>query len=141
MTTFIIKILDGIVGHQIAVGEEQSVDTQTVGQLKLVIDVPVILTVDTRTVELHTSSRSRLTIVTVGQTEDLRRLVEELFDRHSILPVVTIVTCTITHVLVVGHLVLEGDTCHDLVLTHIIGHVVLEVPNGVVNSVVPGEQL
>ena len=141
MATFIVESLDGIVGHQVAVGEEQSVDTQTVGQLELIVDGPVILCIDTRTVELHTGSRRGLAIVTVGQTEDLRSLVKQLLNGHTVFPVVTIVTGTITHVLVVGHLMLEGDTSHDLVLTHIVSHIVLEVPNGVVHSVVPGEQL
>ena len=36
---------------------------------------------------------------------------------------------------------LEGDTSHDLMGAEIIGHIVLEVPYGIVHSVVPGEQL
>ena len=36
---------------------------------------------------------------------------------------------------------LEGNTSHDLVGTQIVGDVVLDVPDGVMNGVVPGEQL
>ena len=36
---------------------------------------------------------------------------------------------------------LETDTSHNLMGTSIIGYIVLDVPNGVVNSVVPCEQL
>ena len=141
MTTFIIKLVDSSIGNQIAVVEEQTVDTQTISQLELIVDVPVILDIETRTVELHTGSGLRLTIITVGQTEDLWCLVEEFLNTHTILPVVTVVTCTITHILVVGHLMLEGDTCHNLVSTKIVGHIILKVPNRIVYSIVPGKQL
>ena len=137
MTTIVVEVVDGLVSQQVVVVEEESVNTQTVGQLEVVGDVEIILGIDAGAIELHTGSWLRLTVVTVSQTYDLRSsTVHEVVHR-----VVTVVTGTITHILVVSHLMLESETSHDLVLTHVISHVVLDVPNGVMNGVIPGEQL
>ena len=77
MTTIIIECFNSIVGQQVTVVEEQTVDTQTVGQFELVRDVPLILSINTRAVELNTCSRFGLTIVTIGQTEDLWCAIEQ----------------------------------------------------------------
>ena len=147
MTTIIIECFNSIVGQQVTVVEEQTVDTQTVGQFELVRDVPLILSINTRAVELNTCSRFGLTIVTIGQTEDLWCAIEQssrindTTNIHIIGQVVTIVTRTITHILVVGHLMLEGHTGHNLMRAHVIGHVILDVPDSVMNGIVPCEQL
>ena len=64
-----------------------------------------------------------------------------MLNAHSVVPVVAIVTRSVAHILVVGHLVLEADTTHDFVLAKVVGQVVLDVPNGVVDSIVPSEEL
>ena len=77
MLTIVVEIVDGLVGHQVVVVEEQSVDTQTKSQLQVVENVPVVLQIDTQFVELHAGSGLLLTIVTVGQGHNLRIAVEE----------------------------------------------------------------
>ena len=137
MTSVIVKIIDSLVSQQVFVVEEQTIDTQTVSQLELIVHIPVILDIGTGTVELYAGSRLRLTVVTISQTDDFR-----CSTIHEILHAgIAVVTCTVTHILVVGHLMLEGDTTHDLMGTQIIGQVVLDVPNGIVNGVVPCEEL
>ena len=141
MTAVVVEVVDGLIGHQVAIVEEQSVEANAIRELELIVDVPVVLSIDAELVELHAGGRSGLAIVAIGEAEHLRSLIEELVDGHALFPVVAIVTRTVTHVLVVGHLVLEGDTTHDLVVAKIVGQVVLDVPNGVVHGVVPCEEL
>ena len=137
MTTIIVDVVNSLIGHQVTIVEEETIHAETKCQLQLVSHVPVILSIDTRTVELYTCGRLRLTTVTIGQTEDLRSsTVEEVIEA-----VIAIVTCTVTHVLVVGHLMLEHHAGSELVLTHIKGDVVLDVPDGVMNGIVIGKQL
>ena len=137
MAAVIVVIIDGIVGHQVVIVEEQTVETQTVGQLQVVHDIPVILQIEAQLVELYTCSRVRLAVVAVCQGNNLRNAsVEEVVHRG-----ITVVAGTITHIHVVGHLVLEADTGGEFVGTHVVGHVVLDVPNGIVNGIVPSEQL
>ena len=137
MTAIVVDVVDGFVGHQVVVVEEQGIETQAIGQLQVVEDVPVVLQIEAQLVVLHAGSRLFLAIVTIGQTDDLRRCtVEEVLHRE-----VAIVARTVTHILVVGHLVFVAQTAHNLVGTHIVGDVVLHVPDSVVNGVVPGEEL
>ena len=72
MTSVIIEVIDLLVGHQVAVVEEQTVDTQTQRQLQFVGGVPLILHIAAQLIEGHTGSGIRLTTVTVSQTDDLR---------------------------------------------------------------------
>ena len=136
----IIIIVEGknsVVGDQVTVIEEQTIETQTVGQLEALGHVPLVLGIDTGLVELHAGSRLGLATVTVGQANNLGgSAVDEVINT-----VVAVVTRTIAHVLVIGHLVLKRETTHDLVVTIVPGNVVTQVPNGVVYSVVPGKQL
>ena len=132
-----IQGVDGVVGQQVAVVEEQAVQTDAGGQLEAVVDVPLVLAVDAGLVELHAGGRLLLAVVAVGEVDDLRGgTCEEV--AHGI---VAVVTGTIAHVLVVSHLVLEAGTCGDLVVAHVVGQVVLDVGHGVVHGVVPGEEL
>ena len=133
----IVKGQDGVVGDQVTVVEEQTVEAKTVGQLEVLGHVPLVLSIDTGLVELHAGSRLGLVAVSVGQADNLGSgTVDKVVNA-----VVAVVTRTITHVLVVGHLVLEAQTAHDLVVTIVPGHVVTQVPDGVVNGVVPGKEL
>ena len=147
MLAIVVKVIDSLVGHQIVVVEEQSVYTETVGQLQVVKDVPVILQVDAELVEPHTCCGIGLTVITVSKSHDLRIAVEEECGiQHTVHPhivgsIEAVVTCTVTHIHIVGHLVLEADTCGEFVVLHIIGSIVLDVPDRVVNGVVIGEQL
>ena len=147
MITVIVEVIDSLIGHQVFIVEEQTVETQTIGELQVVEDVPVILKIDAKLIELYTSSRISLTIVTVGQCHDLRCAVEECsriqnaVHPHIVGSIVAIVTSTVTHIHIVGHLVLKADTSSQLMRIHIISYIVLNVPNCIVDSVVIGEQL
>ena len=147
MITVIVEVIDSLIGHQVFIVEEQTVETQTIGELQVVEDVPVILQIETELIELYTSSRIRLTIVTVGQSHDLRCAVEErsriqdTVHPHIVGSIVAIVTSTVTHIHIVGHLVLKADTGSQLMRIHIISHIVLNVPDRIVDSVVVGKQL
>ena len=54
--------------------------------------------------------------------------------------VITIVTRTITHILVVCHLVLIAQSASNLVFTHIVGYIVLYVEDSIAYLVVPCKQ-
>ena len=87
--------------------------------------------------ETDAGSRLELTVVTVGKVDDLRSgACQEVI--HAL---VTVVTGTVTHVLVVSHLVLVVDTTHDLVVALVPCQVVLDVVVDLVDGVVPGEEL
>ena len=147
MITVIVEVIDSLIGHQVFIVEEQTVETQTIGELQVVEDVPVILQIETELIELYTSSRISLAIVTVGQSHDLRCAVEErsriqdAVHPHIVGSIVAIVTSTVTHIHIVGHLVLKADTGSQLMRIHIISHIVLNVPDRIVDSVVVGKQL
>ena len=147
MLAVVVEVINSLISHQVAIIEEQSINTQTIGQLKVINDVPVVLQIDTEFIKLHTGSRLRLTVITVSEGHDLRIAVEEQCRiQHVVLPhgigsIETVITCTITHIHVVCHLILITDTGSDLVVLHVVSHIVLDVPDGVVNGIVPGKQL
>ena len=133
----IVQCQDGVVGHQVAVVKEQSVQTQAVGQLEVAGNVPLVLCIDAGFVELHACSGLGLAAVAVGQAHDLGSgSVDKVIDA-----VVAVVARTVAHVLVVGHLMFKGQTAHHLVVAIVPGNVVAQVPDGVVHGVIPGEQL
>ena len=133
----ILEVLDGLVGHKVVVVVEQAVETETIGELKLVTYLPVILGIDTKLVRLHAGCRLGFAVIAVSKADNLRSsAVNEIIDGF-----VAIVACTVTHVLVVGHLVLEVDTGHKLMAAEEICKVILYVGNGVVHSVVPCKEL
>ena len=129
--------LDGGIGHKVTIVEEQAVNTGTVSKLELVSGVPLVLDIDSELVETDTGSGLELTVVTVSKVDDLRSgTCQEVIEAA-----VTVVTGTVTHVLVVSHLVLVVDTTHDLVVAFIPGQVVLDVVVDLIDGVVPGEEL
>ena len=131
------EVVDLLVGHQVAVVVEPRVETETVGQLEVVANVPLILAIEAHLVEANASCRAGFTIVTISQTYYFRSCTaQEIIEAG-----VTIVTCTITHILVVGHLVFEQDTAGHLVCTEICCYVVLDVPNSVVHRIVISKEL
>ena len=139
--------LNGSVGHQVLVVEEQAVQTQAVGELEAVGGVPLVLGVDAGFMELHTGGRSLFTVVTIGEVYNLRGGVEQgsgvqgaVGVVHIVREVETVVTGTVTHVLVVGHLILIAEAGSEFVGTQVPGEVILHVGDGVVHGVVPGEK-
>ena len=136
MTTVVVKFLDGIVGHQVAVVEEQTVQTQACGELEVVGSIPLLLSVDAQLAEAYACGGSSFAIITIGQTYHFGcSTVDEVV--HA---TIAIVTGTITHILVVRHLVLIADTCYDLVVASVVCDVVLDVEDGIVYGIVPCEE-
>ena len=72
VAVIVVEIKDGFVGHQVAVVEEQTVETNTVGQFEVLGRVPVILSVKTQLAELHAGGRILLTVITVSEADNLR---------------------------------------------------------------------
>ena len=135
--TIIIYIIERLVTHDVSIVEEKTIDAKSVVELEVGGNVPLILQIDTCLVERDTCSRLLLTIVAVGKADDLRSsLRKEVFQRR-----IAIVARTIAHILVVGHLILIEEACRKLVLAPIVGHIVLDVGNGVMYGIVPGKEL
>ena len=88
-------------------------------------------------VEAYACCRRGFAIITISQTYYFRSCtVQEIIEAG-----VAIVACTITHILVVGHLVFEENTGGHLVCAKIGCYVVLDVPYSVVHCVVPSKEL
>ena len=137
MTTVIVETENGIVSHQVRIVEEQTIQTKTIGQLKLRSHLPLILSVDTSLVILYAGSRIVVATITISQTYNLwNTTIQEVVET-----LVTIVTSTITLISIVCHLVLIVETGDDLVLTEIVSYVILDIPYSIVYSIVPGKQL
>ena len=137
MTAVVVQFLDGIVGHQVAVVEEQTVQTQACGKLEVVGGVPLLLTIDTYFMETDTCSRSLLAIIAIGQANNLGCCTVD----KVIHALVAIVAGTVTHILVVRHLILITDTSSNLVVASVVCNVVLDVEHGVVHGIVPCKEL
>ena len=107
--------VDGLIGSEVVVVERQIVETDTIGEFQLVGDVPLILSIEAQLIEGDLSVRIVLAVEAVGDGERLRTsLIQEVLDA-----VVTIVTCTVTHVGIVGELMLEAQSGSDLVSSQI----------------------
>ena len=133
----VVESLDGGVGKEVAIVEEEAVDAQAVGELEAVGDVPVVLGIYAELVVAHACCRLRLAVVAVGETHDLGRgSVEEVVHRA-----VAVVARAVSHVLVVVHLVFIAYAGHDLVGAEIVVDIVLDVQRCGVHGVVPGEEL
>ena len=136
-TTIVVNVEHCIVCHQVAIVEEQSVESDTGSEFELFGSVPLVLHVNAQFVEGHAGCRARLAIVAIGKTNYLRcGTIDEVVNT-----VVAVVTCTVTHILVVCHLVLIAQASHEFVLAEIECHVVLHVPYSVVYGVVISEEL
>ena len=72
VAVIVVEIKDGFVGHQVAVVEEQTVETNTVGQFEVLGRIPVILSVKTQLAELNAGGRILLTVITVSEADNLR---------------------------------------------------------------------
>ena len=72
VTAFVVECQNGIVGQQVVVVEHQLFETQTVGQLQLVGDVPLVLCIKAHLVIGNTGSGLVLAVVTIGQGNNLR---------------------------------------------------------------------
>ena len=137
MAAIVVKVIDGLIGHQVAVVEEKTVDSGAECQFKLVVDLPVVLCIDAQLVALHPGGRLCLTIVAVSETHHFwSSAVHKIFQRA-----IAVVACAVAHILVVGHLVLIAHARHYLVLTHVVSHVIFNIPHGVVHGIVPRKQL
>ena len=137
LAAVVVEFLDGSVGEQVVVVEEDTVETDTCRHFQTVGGVPLILHIGTQLVELHTGSGLGLIAVAVGETNHLGSgLVEEVIDA-----LVAVIAGTVAHIGIVGHLVLIAQTTHQLVVAVVVGHVILHVPNRVVNGIVVGEEL
>ena len=131
------EVVDSLVGHKVGVVEEQSVETQAVGKHEVVGSLPLVLGVDTGLVELNPCRRSGLAVISVGKADYFgSSAVDEVINTC-----VAIVTGTVPNIDVVGHLVLEVEASGNLVIAAEVGKVVLDAEVGVVDGVVPGEQL
>ena len=131
------EIKDGVVGHQIRIVEEETVKTQTCGKLEIRGDAPVILGINSKLVEPDACGRVLLPVVAVGEADNFRGCaVDEVIHAG-----IAVVTGTVAHVGVVGHLILIAYTAHDLVVAGIVCEVVLDVEDVVVNGVIPCEEL
>ncbi len=136
MSAIVVQFVYCIVSHQVTVVEEQTIETQTVSKFEFLTDVPLILSIDTNLVELHTCSRLGLAVVTVSKVDDFRSSTA----KEVIETCITIVTGTVTHIHIVSHLVFESHTAGNLMVGSIISDIILEVINRVVNRIVPREQ-
>ena len=134
----ILKIVDSLVGDDVAVVEDVRVKTYAGGELEAVGHVPVVLNIGAGLVVDDTAGRivTHEVLVAIGEVDGLGSgSVEEVIEG-----VVTIVTRTVPEICVVSHLVLVGDTGHELVVAGVDGEVVLDVDDVVVVTVLPGEE-
>ena len=131
-----VEVIDGLVLHDVVVVVEDGVETDAGSQLEPVGDVPLILGIHAELGELDTGGRGLVAAVTIGKGNSLRRFpIQEVIEGAE-----AVVTGAFTHVSVIGELVLEAGACGQLVGTGIIGDVVLDVEDAVVDTVVPGEE-
>ena len=134
----IFKIVNSLVGDDVAVVEDVRIETDTGGELEAVGHVPVILDVSAGLVVDDTAGRivTHEVLVAISEIDSLGgSSVEEVIEG-----VVTIVTRTVPEICVVSHLVLVGDTGHELVVAGVDGEVVLDIDDVVVVTVLPGEE-
>ena len=132
-----VEVVHLLVGRKVIVIEEETIETDTVSKLEVIIYRPVILSVNTCSVESYTGSRVLLTIITISHADYLRSCsVQEVIEAS-----VTVVTCTVSHVCVVSHLILIAQTTDNLVVAEIVGKVILKIEHVVVHTIVPCEEL
>ena len=136
MPSVIVKLIDGLIRHEVAVVEEKSVKTETVGKLEVLGNAPLVLRINTGLMELHACGRIHFAIVSVGEADHFRGIsVDEVVDA-----VITVVTGTVPHVGVVSHLVLITEAHGHLVVAGIVHEVIFDVGNSIMYGVVPGEE-
>ena len=137
LAVIISEVKDGVVGHKVLVVEEETVQTKTVSKFEVFSSIPLVLCIDTSFVELNTCCRIGVSVITIGKADYLRGCtVDEIVNAC-----ITIVSCTVSHVSIVSHLVLIVETHGKLMVSSIIYEVILDVCDSVVNCVVPSEEL
>ena len=136
MTSVIVQVVDSLIGHQVAVYEEESIQTKAVGEFEPLCGVPFILCIDASLVEGYPCSWFCLTTVSIGKAHHFGSgSVDEVI--HT---AVSVIACTVAHVLVVGHLVLIGHSASNLVTSHRVDEFVLDIEDVVMYSIVVGKQ-
>jgi len=133
----IVKRKNCIVGNNVCIIEEQTVKTETIAQLEVIIYVPVVLCIKTGLVETYPGCWLLLTVVTISKSHYFRSCAID----EVIYAVVSVITCTITHINVVSHLILCAQTEYYLMVTCIISEVILECCYSIVNTIVQGKEL
>ena len=132
---------DGCVGSDIAIIKNEIVETHAIGELELVVHVPLVLQIEADLVEGDLCVRIEFSVPAVSDGEGFGRAVEDIDDGGLVGPGITVVAGAVTHVSVIGELVLIVESSDELVISHEVGHVILDGPDLVVDTVVPGEQL
>ena len=136
MTTAEVEILDSVVRDDIILVEHQVIEADTRRELEVVADVPLILQVQAELVEGDVRG-SLTTVVTIVDSHSLRSsTVQEVIDRT-----ITIVSRTTAQITVVGGLVLEVESCRDLVLGQVVSEVIRHGGDLVGHTVQVREQL
>ena len=136
MAAVVVEIVDGVVAHQVAIVEEQTIETHTISEFQLVVYLPFVLSIDAQGVELHARGGILFTVVTIGEADDFGcGTREEVVDAG-----ITIIARSVAHIGVVGHLMFELHAGCDFVVAGEIGHIVLDVPNLVVHRIVVGKE-
>ena len=137
MASAVVEIVDGFVGHEVSIVKEESVKTQSIGKLEVLGGVPLVLCIDAGLVEGYSCLGVVVASIAVGQAYHLGcSSVDEVI--HA---AIAVVAGTVTHVLVVGHLVLVGYSAGDLMTAGGVDELVLEVEDIVVHGIVVAEQL
>ena len=137
LAVIISKVKDSIVGHKVLVVEEETVKTQAVSKFEAVSCIPFVLSIDTGLVELNTRCRVGISVIAIGEADNFRSFtVDEIVNAS-----VTVVSCSVSHISIVSHLILIAEAHGKFVISSIIYEIILDVCNGVVNCVVPSEEL
>ena len=137
MTAVVGEVINGLIGHQVAIVEEEVIKTQTVGQLQVACSLPLVLEIKAHLTILYARGRILLTVVAIGKCHNLRSTsIEEVVES-----LVTVISCTVAHIRVVSHLVLEAHAAEQFVVAEIPCHVILGVPHAIVHGVVVCEEL
>ena len=133
----VIDCKGGVVGHNIGLVEGKVVEAYAIGKLELVVDVPLILCIESDLVEVNPCCGLFLSVEAPVECHLYRSLsCIEIAQAGK-----TVGTGAVTHVGVECHLGLEADTCGDLVVSHVVGNIVLDVQSCVLNIVAIGEEL
>ena len=131
-----VKILDGVVGHDVTVVESDVVETYAASEFQAVVDVPFVLQVEAVLAEFHFCIGVGDSVVAIGKANGFgSSAIDEVVYRA-----VAVVTCSATHIGVVGELVFKVESCGHLVISSIPCEVVGKAGNLVLHTVVVGEE-
>ena len=127
MLAIIVQGLDGIVRHDIIFVEDYGVETDSSGELELIINIPLILGISTDLIETYLCRRILVPVISPVKSE-LYRL---LFTKEIAQACETVGTRSITHISVESHLGLVAYAGSDLMGTFVPGDVILDVKDRV----------